>query len=462
MVSLARDSLSHSCNRGEKKHATFPIRPCTLQKLLRAMLPTLILKNAALPCLALFSIAAASAKQADPSPDFSDFYELEPITIVGEEVPIAVFARTSGDRNYATRFTHNVVEVAYDTLQKSPGAGLVIVGRSGEPHPIRLLESFMEKAKAEGASPELRQIAEEIESSTAAWRRKIKFDLELDEEQDELPFDPDKLIDAFPLPLPQMAAQLYLVAWEQGFDQAEVDQRLSTLAPSDLQQQEFKEYRWIFYLPPRDSLNKVLKEILPAALKASELGPIKRALVRAAIATFKPLIRDAMEGVRRGVLYWSVITANADSFGDGDIEALAQAYIESQMPRGKIFGSDKKEAALEATQEQKRKNEDYAKDPFVILEPVDDFDPAAFAPFFGRYANQGHRPKRFFEEAGKYYWQEGDEEPTEYLPAGNLRFVSTKKDATIEFLPDETQSEPKVELRQGRSRRTFDRLDDSP
>lgn len=409
--------------------------------------------------IAFLAASATLAQKYAPSLEFEDFYELDPITIVGEEIPITVFARTGSDRRYATRFAHNVVEVAYDTLQKTPGSGLIIIGRSGEPHPITLMESFMEKAREEGASPELTEIANQLEISAEEWRAKLDFNmLSEDDEDEEIPVDIDNLIDAFPIPLPHMAAQLYLIAWEVEFDVDLFDQRLNQLTATELKQQDFEEFRWIFYLPPKNTLNKVLKEILPLAFEESELGPMKRIFARAAVATFKPLIKDAMEGVRKGVLYWSILSENASAFNEGDVNLLAGKYMESQMPRGKILGSDKKERGKQATRKQRKKNEEYAKDPFVILTPTKTFDPKTFEPFLGHYGDEGHRNKRFFEEDGVYYWQEGDDDPVEYLPAGDLFFISVEKDITLEFITGETPSFTKIELRKGRFRHTFDRL----
>ncbi|MDQ8188332.1 hypothetical protein [Pelagicoccus sp. SDUM812002] len=419
------------------------------------------LSNRLSACLALAAVAISQLSLARPSNkdlDFEDFYELEPIQIVGQEIPITVFARSGGDRSYATRFAHKVIEVAYDTLEKSPGPGLVIMGKSGEPHPIKLLENFMAKAKREEAPAELRQIADELEKSIGEWREKINFDMENDDDGEELPVDINQLIDAFPMPMPPMAAQLYLVAWELDFDPERFDLRLAEITADELRQQDFDEFRWVFYLPPKNTLNKVLKEVLPLAFEAGDLGPVKRMLARAAIATFKPLIKDAVEGVRKGVLYWSVLSANEAAFNEGDIELLAGKYMESQMPRGKILGSDKTERGIEATRIQKAENKDYARDPFVVLEPVEAFDPETFTPFFGRYGDDGHRNKRFFAKDGAYFWQEGDDEPIEYLPAGDLFFVSTQKDVTLQFFPGETPSYSQVELRKGRFRHTFDRL----
>lgn len=400
------------------------------------------------------------ANAEDPAARFRDYYELEPFVVTGEDIPITVFARTNADRNYATRFAHKVVEVAYYTIEKSPGSGLVIIGRSGEPHPIHLIENFMERARSEDASPELRVIADELDKAVDEWREKIRFDVDT-EEDNEIPVDLDKLVVAFPMPLPKIAADLYLLAWQEDFDAKRIDQKLDSLTIDDLRQQDFEEFKWVFYLPPRNTLNGVLKEVLPAAFEAAEMGFFKRAMARTAIAAFKPLIRDAMEGVRKGVMYWAVLNANSELFGEGDIDLLAEAYIESQMPRGKIIGGGKKERALEATQAQILKNAEYAKDPFTLPEPIESYDLTLAESLLGTYGDEGHRDKRFFIQEQSLFWQEGDDEPIEYLPAGETLFVSSEKDITIEFIPGETDDYTRVELRKGRFRHTFSRKSES-
>lgn len=416
-----------------------------------------------LTCCITFLITAFAGALSAKSPEarraFTDYYELEPFQITGEDIPITVFARSESDRRYATKFAHNVVEVAYETLEKSPGGGLVIIGRDGEPHPITILERFKEIASSEQASPAQKALAEELEKALEEWRSKIHFDTGNNKEED-MPIDMDTLVNALPIPLPKLAADIYLLAWKENFEKERVDLRLANLTAADLDQQEFEEFQWVFYLPPKNALNQVLKEVLPAVFKAEKIGPFKRVLIRGAIATFKPVIKDAMEGVRKGIFYWSVLSANESAFHPGDIEELTKAYFQSQMPRGKILGSDKKESALEAIKKQKAENAAYALDPFVIPEPLARYDPATYAKLQGEYGAKDHRNKHFRLENGIITWQEGDDDPIEYLPAGENLFVSSQKDITLKFLRDDLGQFNSVLLRKGRQSWTFQRFPD--
>lgn len=412
-----------------------------------------------LPTLILFlatCVLCTTTLEARDQKEFSDYYELEPYQVTGEEIPITVFARNGGDRAYAARFAHKVVEVAYATLERSPGSGLVIIGRSREPHPITLFERFMEKAKAEGASPELKKIAAELEEGFASWREKLSFNVE--DEGTEVDIDTKELVDAFPMPLPQTAARLYLLAWKENFDPERVELLLSELKAEDLKGQEFQDFKWVFYLPPRNSLNKVLKEVLPLAFEEGELGPVKRMLARAAIAAFKPLIKDAVEGVRKGILYWSVLSANPEAFNEGDIQALASVYISSQMPRGKILGSNKIERGLEAVALQKQKNAEYAKDPYIAPEPLENFDPNQFTDFLGHYGAEGHAQRTLTFEGNRFFWQKGENDPVELFPAGEYILVTEDRNHTMRFIPGETSSTHQVELRRVRYRHTYTRV----
>ncbi|EDY85105.1 hypothetical protein VDG1235_4740 [Verrucomicrobiia bacterium DG1235] len=420
-------------------------------------IPSRISRAATLALVAL-TATCLHAQRPDTPLGFTEFYELEPIQVTGEEIPITIFARSSGDRRYATKFAHNVVEVAYETLEKSPGSGLVIIGQSGEPHPITILDRFLEISRSDESSTEVKALADELEEALSNWRDKIQFDTGDENQDEDFPVDIDSLINAFPIPLPKIAADIYLLAWQEEFEFERVEQRLTHLSSADLEKEEFEEFQWVFYLPPRNALNKVLKEVLPAVFKAEKIGPMKRVLIRGAIATFKPLIKDAMEGVRKGVLYWSVLSANQEDFNQGDIEALAEAYFESQMPRGKILPGNKKERALDAIKAQKLENEEYAKDPFVLHEPLEHFDPQAYVPMCGAFGAEGHRDKRFFLENDLIYWQEGDDDPVEYLPAENDFFSSTRKDTTLQFFADANGEFNSVELRVGRHRFDFHRL----
>lgn len=409
-------------------------------------------------CGLVLAFSTANA-QSSKRPDFSDYYELEPFQVTGEEIPITVFARNSGDRRYAARLAHKVVEVAYLTIESSPGSGLVIMGKSGEPHPLFIFERFLERSKAEDAPPEMKRLGEELDKTLNAWEEKIHFEDEGGDE--EMPFEMETVIPAFPIPLNGIAAELYLLAWQEEFDTKRVDQRLSSLSVEDLEASQFSEFNWIFYLPPKNALNKALKEILPAAMKAEKMGFMKRMLIRGAVATFKPLIRDAMEGLRKGVLYWSVLDST-EQFEKEDLDLLAQSYIESQMPKGKIIPGNKQERGIEAVMAQKKENEEYARDPFVVPELLEEYQVSNYTRFTGEYGAANHRSKRFFVDDKTFYWQEGDDEPIAFQPASDLLLVSEKNDITIEFSRDEFGQYSSVELRKGRGRWTFQKFPNVP
>jgi hypothetical protein len=82
--------------------------------------------------------ADEAASTNDPSSsDFLPAIQLAPYVVNGEPLSISIHARSKADRRYAERFAEEVIEVAYETLGGSVGAGLVIMGKEGEPHPVR-------------------------------------------------------------------------------------------------------------------------------------------------------------------------------------------------------------------------------------------------------------------------------------------------------------------------------------
>src|SRR5688572_15951748 len=90
-------------------------------------------------------VAAAAepvAESAAPS-EFMPAVQLAPFVVNGEPLSISVHARSKADRKYAERFAEEVIEVAYETLDGSVGAGLVIMGKEGEPHPVFVFRRFL-------------------------------------------------------------------------------------------------------------------------------------------------------------------------------------------------------------------------------------------------------------------------------------------------------------------------------
>lgn len=402
------------------------------------------------------AIAAAPKKDADLREESMPLFELKPFTVEGSgEIAISIYARSGSDRRYATRFAHSAVEAAYVTIEKNPGRGLVIIGDAGEPHPLGFFERFLSVVRSRDDDPELARHAGELEANLGQWKATsgIRLD-DGDSESGEFEIDLEQLLVAFPMPLEGVAGDLYLLGWRRRFDPESVERELRSLSSADLQEGAFEQFDWVFYLPPRETLDQVLKTVVPAVMKKEKMGIFKRAMARAAIFTFKPLIKDAMESLRKGVLYFTVLKA-AGGFREGDMEALVGAYVGSQLPKGKIIPGGKRERALDAIRAQKLANDEYAKDPFVVPEPRSSFVAADYARFEGYYGAEGHETKRFFVADGRCFWQEGAAEPVEYIPAEGLLLVSANRDITIEILPADDAGGASVELRKGRFRFTF-------
>lgn len=365
---------------------------------------------------------------ANPLPNI----ELAPFTVKGEELSVSVYARTRSDRRYAERFAESVVEIAYETMGKSTGHGLVIVGDKKEPHPLSVFDQFLEMAEEKQVDGDMAEAAKELEEMLKEWEAKAQ----MDGGDATMDIDFNVIIDAIPMPLEGIASKLYLVAWSEDFDEKRVEERLSSLSAADFEKGEFAKYDWVFYLPPRNAFKKVLKEILPVAMEEAELGMVKRMAVRGAIFTFKPLIKDAIEGLRKGMLYLTVMRAKS-GYDQGEIEALMTAYIGALMPHGKIIPGKKRERALEAIAAQKIENAEYAKDPFVSPTPLERPDLTLYSRFEGEYGPKNKTTHRFTLKDNTCYWQYSDWEPGVFLPAGDALFVSEKGDMTIEFVVDD-------------------------
>jgi len=103
---------------------------------------------------------------------------------------------------------------------------------------------------------------------------------------------------------------------------------------------DFEEYDWVIYLPPKNAIHRAIKDVLPHVMKKEKMGFFKRSLVKGAVFTFKPLIRDTMEGVRKSLLYKSILGATSD-LGEEDKEKLKGAYLGALMPQGRVIPRDK-------------------------------------------------------------------------------------------------------------------------
>ena len=365
---------------------------------------------------------------------------------------VSIFAKNESLRRYGERFSKTVYDAAYETTGEPAGKGLVIIGNPKHPHPIMLIKKYLEIGGVEGSTLDALGIAPELREALEGWEEAEK------EVKKEVGVDVESIVHVIPMPLEGALLNLYLVAREADFDEERIDERFADLSVSELQFGDFEKYDWVIYLPPKNALDKVLKEVLPKAMKKHKIGFFKRALVRGAVFTFKPLIRDAMEGVRKSLLYDAILKSTSD-LNKGDREALTEAYREALMPRGKLIpsGSRKQSAAFDAIREQKKKNAEYAKDPFVAPEATIEMNPDSYSRFEGVYLWDEKKTVSVYQENSALYYKNGDDDPIMIRPTSEKLFVTEKKDMTFEFLANQNGEVSKIELRKERWRKTIHR-----
>jgi hypothetical protein len=430
---------------------------------------------AALSTLSCFGMAFATSQPAlaaEPPPDFGKDVQMAPFVVSGKKLSVAVHARTGSDRRYGEKFAEEVLEIAYYTAPQAGGKGLVIVGREGEPHPVEIMRKFLALAEGGQLGPELAAKAADI----SALMKELKGTLHLDDEtvkasppapdvkagkdgKAEVKFKPtfDLLMPALPLPLEGAMAKLYLLSWSEGFDAARVDHKLRSITAADLQGGELSRYDWVFYLPPRDAYVPIQNTLVKEAMKQKNMGLLKRAAFRSALAMFKPAIKKAVEAMRRGMLYMTVLRAES-GFSREDIKDLTGAYVKVLLPDFKYTAGSERDRAFAAIDAQKLANEDYAKNPFIAPPRLTDFDITAYTPFEGDYAAPKAKSTWHFGHNGAdYIWQVNQRPPLVMYPAGERLFVSKDAKMTLEFKTDEKGVVTGVEERRTRFRRTIPR-----
>ena len=170
------------------------------------------------------SYSQAVPGMAGPRADFEPAIELAPFVVKGQRLSISILARTKADRRYAEQFAESVIEVASVALEKSPGAGLVIVGEEGEPHPVFVFRRFIELAEAGQLEPGVAARASEATATLRDWQERLNLGEAI---KQGLPFD--TFVKALPLPLAGIGSHLYQLAWTEGFDEARVTEKLRQL-----------------------------------------------------------------------------------------------------------------------------------------------------------------------------------------------------------------------------------------
>ena len=225
--------------------------------------------------------------------EFGKDVQLAPFVVNGKKLSISIWARTKSDRRYAEDFAEEVVGICYETLGKSTGNGLVIIGREGEPHPVVVVRKFLALAKAGQLDPAVAAKVAELNGKMADWKAAFNLDEkpvekpagevkpgekvsggheaaekvsaeDEPEEQDAGEKKPvevkleakkavevkvgekkpedndfkltfDLIVTALPLPLEGVGSKLYLLSWAEGFDDARIDKKLRSLTVTDLE-----------------------------------------------------------------------------------------------------------------------------------------------------------------------------------------------------------------------------------
>jgi hypothetical protein len=266
--------------------------------------------------------------------DFMPYVELAPFLVKGKQLTISVHARSGRDRHYAENFAEEVVKVVYESATESTGKGLVIIGRKGEPHPAIIFRKFLALAKAGQLDPGVAARAPELTGMLDRWedgidQAKSGGDGHKEEDQDDMEFE--KILAALPLPLEGIGAKLYQLAWREDFEEARVEAGLRALRTADLDGNLFARFDWAFYLPPRGAFEAALDELVADALKEDNAGFLARMMAKGVMLTMKGRIRQAIEAMRQGVLFHTVILGSRQ-FSEEEAAALTRAYVEALMP----------------------------------------------------------------------------------------------------------------------------------
>ncbi|HEY0864639.1 MAG TPA: hypothetical protein VGD97_11085 [Lacunisphaera sp.] len=415
----------------------------------------------------LLSVTGFAAGPAEA--EFGKDIQLAPFVVKGQKLSISIHARTNGDRKYATDFAEDAVGIAYETLGKSTGAGLVIVGREGEPHPVVVIRKFLALAGAGQLDAGVTARMADLNAKMAQWKALMRMDEEDEDDEKDFKITFDMIMPALPLPLEGVAAKLYQLSWAEGFDDAKIEKRLRALTVADLEGDAFAKFDWVFYLPPRNAYVRVQNAIMKEVMQKEKMGLFKRAAIKSALLVFKPAVKKAVEGFRKGMLFMTVLRARSD-YGREDIRLLTEAYTNVLMPDFKFNGGTERERALEAIEQQKVKNAEYAKDPYISPARLATFDPAIYAPFEGNYGTvpvgkdgkPGKPSRQFTRQGDTWLWQYRRGKPSVLHPAGERLLVSADGKLTVQFKVDEQGLLTGAEERRERYRQTFPRNTGTP
>lgn len=362
--------------------------------------------------------------------------ELEPFVIEEEQLAVSVYARTNGDRKYAVRFAEEVLGYTFESLNEDPGYGLVIVGEKGEPHPMFVFYQFLKMSEEGLLDPELQPAVEELTETIQEWKDNANPDKKSDNGKEVYKPDFDTTIRAMPFPLEGVGSKLYQIAWVEAFDEERIDMRLKNLTQEDLDSDDLSAFDWVFFLPHKGELGKLLDKSIDDYLEHKVKNFLKGIAIRSAVIAAKPWIKGLFERLRKGMFYMTLLRARTD-LSKADIDRLMQRFIKALEFKDREDGQSKREYVAQELRHQIEENLWFNENPFDPSQPLEKFDPADYEHFEGKYKLGEERTYKFRYHDGKFLWQYRKRSSRHFFPIDKNRFLTGRGDMILEFLFDE-------------------------
>jgi hypothetical protein len=304
-----------------------------------------------------------NAAKVPAKDEFSSLVKLAPFVVSGKSLAVSIYARTSSDRRYGEQFSGEVVKVVYEAVTDSTGRGLVIMGTKGEPHPIFVFRKFLALAKDGKLDPAIAARAPELSAMLDKWQASAHQGKSRHgrDGSGDVDVDVEKILMALPLPLKGIGAKLYQLGWEEKFDDGKVEAKLCALRDGDLERRDrFQSFDWVFYLPPKGAFDRALDDVISEALKQEKMGFFARTAVKGVLLVVKPKIRRAIEGMREGMMFMTIVQAQT-SYSRSEVSALTNAYVQVFVPfeskkKAKPEGDTDHERVVNAVRAQVQKN----------------------------------------------------------------------------------------------------------
>lgn len=408
-----------------------------------------------LPYLSVAILFHSEAVKLDASETLElnplEAFELPKFEVKASPIRITVEGRNPLRRQYAENFANDIAEALYETLEGSPGDGLVIISSSRFPHPFDTIRSFIELTKNDPNLSHHKPLANklsEVHKQIDRALEKISGDTSVDK-QEALAF-----IKSTPLPLSGAIGKIFWIAHQEDFNQERFATRLASIELLELKSNAICDsYAWALYLTPKAEMQKATKQFMRRLAKSQKKGKGNSVASTALSTLLKPMINDAVEASRKSAVYEALLNAS-DKFTDAENLALSIAYRKAIMPHANPIPGQKNKRAIEAIKEQKRINLENRIDPFILPDPLRTFDHANYHKLLGYYGPQ-KKPSRSFKlnDNGSFSWNYKDKRSSPVLPAGPNLFVSQEKKFTLEFQWDESGTLKQVEYRSARIRK---------